>query len=100
MGPATIAAKAEVARYEVSTHGESDTLPRSFAIFGRAATIAKPSKAATATTVKLARVMGRYSPFQMLLRLFNSGDDEPTDEDYLGIIRSSCMISKFGTVIS
>ena len=97
MGPATIAAKADVARYAVNTHGDSETFPRSFAIFGRAATIAKPSKAATATTVKLARVMGRYSPFQMLLRLFNSGDDGPTDEDYLGIIRSSCMITKLGT---
>ena len=72
IGPATIAATADVARYAVSTHGESDTFPRSFAIFGRAATIANPSNAATATTVRFARVIGKYLPFQILPRLFDS----------------------------
>ena len=70
----------------------------SFAMFGRAATIANPSKAATATTVRLARVMGKYLPVQILFLLFALGDDVSTDEGYLALVLSSCMIVKFATV--
>lgn len=98
MGPATMAARADVARYAVNTQGEIDTFPKSFAIFGRAATIANPSKAATATTVRFARVMGKYLPVQILFLLFALGDDVSTDEGYLALVLSSCMIVKFATV--
>ena len=98
MGPATIAARADVARYAVNTQGESDTFPRSFVIFGRAATIANPSNAATATTVRFARVIGKYLPTQILFSFFALGDDVPTDEGYPALVPSSCMIAKFATV--
>tara|TARA_Y100000817_G_scaffold311437_1_gene303586 strand:+ start:530 stop:883 length:354 start_codon:yes stop_codon:yes gene_type:complete len=67
MGPATMAAIAEVAKKDVMTQGASDTFPRSFVILGKAAIIASPSKAATATTVKFATVMGKYRADQMLV---------------------------------
>lgn len=64
-GPATIVATADVARYAVITQGSSDTRPRSAAMFGSAATIASPSNAAIATTVRLAAVTRRYGPDQI-----------------------------------
>ena len=98
MGPATIAARADVARYAVNTQGESDTFPRSFVIFGRAATIANPSNAATATTVRFARVIGKYLPAQILFSLFVLGDDVPINAEYPALVPSSSMIAKFATV--
>ena len=61
-----IAEIADVARYEVRIQGANETYPRSLVILGSAATIARPSNAATATTVKFASVIGRSCPLQML----------------------------------
>jgi len=83
IGPAAIAAIAEVARNDVITHGVRDTLPRSFVILGSAATIANPSNAATATTVKFARVIGRSFPLHILALLFASEVEVATGEEYL-----------------
>jgi len=64
-GPATMPATADVAKKALITQGASATRPRSPVMEGRAATIAKPSKATIAMTNWVAIIIGNRRPDQM-----------------------------------